>query len=146
MKNRSGLSLIECMIAVLVLSFAVTVFAALYPISMRVRSKSENVTRATTLCQQVIEQVRAVPYGSLTYSALQASSLIDTSPSTSPFSITTVDGLASKLPQGTGTLAISTPSTDLTRVDVTISWGGVVPQADSVTLSTLIANKAVKRR
>ena len=134
------------MIAVLVLSFAVTVFAALYPISMRVRSKSENVTRATTLCQQVIEQVRAVPYTSLNYSALQGSSLIDASPSTSPFSITTIDGLASKLPQGTGTLALSTPSTDLTRVDVTISWGGVVPQADSVTLSTLIANKVVKRR
>jgi Tfp pilus assembly protein PilV len=133
------------MIAVLVLSFAVTVFAALYPISMRVRSKSENVTRATTLCQQVIEQVRGIPYTSLTYSGLQAHIIIDAAPTTSPFSITTIDGLASKLPQGTGTLALSTPSTDLTRVDVTISWGGVVPQADSVTVSTVIANKAMKK-
>src|SRR5437870_2669406 len=100
MKNRSGLSLIECMIAVLVLSFAVTVFAALYPISMRVRSKSENVTRAATVCQQVIEQVRGIPYTSLNYAGLQANSIIDASPNTSPFSIATINSLASKLPQG----------------------------------------------
>jgi Tfp pilus assembly protein PilV len=132
------------MIAVLVLSFAVTVFASLCPLALRLRSKSENVTRATTLSQQVIEQVRAIPYTSLNYSGLQANSLIDASPTTSPFSITTVDNLATQLPQGTGTLAISTPSTDLTRVDVTITWGGLVQNGNSVTVSTLIANKAVK--
>src|SRR5437879_1214841 len=146
MRNRSGLSLIECMIAVLLLSFAVTVFASLYPLAMRMRSKSENVTRATTKCQQVIEQVRALPYASLTYSGLHSNTVIDASPTSSPFSITTVAGLASALPQGSGTLALSTPSTDLTRVDVTINWGGLMQNGNSVTVSSLIANKVVKKR
>jgi Tfp pilus assembly protein PilV len=134
------------MISVLVLSFAVTVFAALYPLSMRLRSKSENVTRATTLGQQVIEQARTIPYASLNYSGLLANGMIDASPNASPFSLTTVDGLASKLPQATGTLTLTSSSSDLTRVDVTISWGGVVQNGNSVTVSTLIANKVVKKR
>jgi type II secretory pathway pseudopilin PulG len=147
MKNRSGMSLIEAMIAVLVLSFAVTVFASLYPLSMRLRSKSENTTRAIVLCQQKIEQVRALPYTSLSYSGLKANSLIDASPTSSPFSITAVDGLASKLPQGAGTVALSTPlgDPDLTRVDVTITWGGLVQGGNSVTTSTMIVNTAVKK-
>src|SRR5207245_3647035 len=95
MKNRSGLSLIEVMIAVMVLSFAVATFAPLYPISMRMRSKAENITRASTLAQQKIEQVRALPYTSLTYTGLQANSVVDASPNSSPYSFTSVDGVAS---------------------------------------------------
>jgi prepilin-type N-terminal cleavage/methylation domain-containing protein len=146
MKKRSGMSLIEVMIAVLILSFAVAVFAPLYPTSMRLRSKAENVTRATTLAQQKIEQIRALPYTSLTYSGLRANSVIDSSPATSPYSFTSVDGLASKLPEVTGTLSVSTPATDLTQVDVTVSWGGLVQNGNTVALSTQIANKAVKAR
>lgn len=143
MKSRTGLTLIECMIAVLVLSFASTVFAALFPIAMRLRSKSENVTRATMLCQQVIEEARAIPYTSLNYSGMHSGNLIDASPTTSPFSITTIDGLAGQLPQGAGTLTVSNPATDLTQVTVTITWGGEVQNGNSVTASTLIANKAI---
>jgi prepilin-type N-terminal cleavage/methylation domain-containing protein len=95
MKNRSGMSLIEVMIAVMILSFAVAVFAPLYPISMRMRSKAENVTRATAMAQQKIEQIRAIPYTSLTYSVLRANSVIDASPTSSPYSFTSTDGLAS---------------------------------------------------
>jgi type IV pilus assembly protein PilV len=146
MKNRSGFTLIEVMIAVLILSFAVAVFAPLYPLSMRMRSKAENVTRATTLAQQKIEQVRALPYSTVTYSGLRANSLIDASPNSSPYSFTTVDGLASKLPEGTGTLTLSTPATDLMQVDVTVTWGGLVQNGNTVTMSTQITNKAVKSR
>ena len=144
MKHRSGWSLIEVMIAVLVLSLVTAAFASLYPIALRMRSKSENVTRATTLAQQKIEQVRALPYVSLGYTGLQFNNVIDASPSASPFSFTTVDSLASKLPQGAGTITLSNPATDLTRVDVTVTWGGLVQTGNSVTVSTLIANEAVK--
>lgn len=140
------------MIAVLLLSFAVTVFASLYPLAMRLRSKSENTTQATTLCQKKIEQLRAVPFSSLTYSALQSNSIIDATPTSSPFSFTTVDGLASKLPQGTGSITISTAATDavsgaaaLRRVDVTVSWGGAVQGTNSVSVSTMIADKTARK-
>jgi prepilin-type N-terminal cleavage/methylation domain-containing protein len=147
MKNRPGLTLIEVMIAVLLLSFAVTVFASLYPLAMRLRSKSENTTRATTLCQQKIEQVRAFPYTSLKYSGLQGGGVIDASPASSPFSFTTIDGLATKLPQGTGSLTLSNPGSDpdLTQITVTVTWGGLVQGGNSVTVSTLVANTAVKK-
>ncbi len=146
MKKRTGFSLIEAMIAVLVLSFTVTVFASLYPTAARLRSKSENVTQATMLAQKKIEQVRAIPYASLTYTGLQANSIIDASPNSSPYTFTTTDNLAIKLPAPSGTVSISTPSTDLKRVDVTISWGGVIANGNSVTASTLIANKEVMTR
>jgi hypothetical protein len=41
---------------------------------------------------------------------------------------------------------VSNPATDLTRVDVTIAWGGLVQNGNSVSATTLIANKAVKAR
>jgi prepilin-type N-terminal cleavage/methylation domain-containing protein len=145
MKSRSGLTLIEVMIAVLVLSFAVSVFASLYPMAQRMRSKAENVTRATTLAQQKIEQVRALAYTSLNYSGLHSNNIIDASPTSSPYSFTTTDSLATKLPQGSGTLTLSNPATDLTRIDVTITWGGLIQTGDSVTVSTLICNKVVKK-
>jgi type II secretory pathway pseudopilin PulG len=141
MKHRPGLSLIEVMIAVLVLSFTVAAFGALYPMSMRLRTKSENVSQATLLAHQKIEQVRALPYASLTFTALRAANVIDASPTSSPYSFTSVDNLTSTLPEATGTLTLSTPATDLRKIDVTVSWGGVVQNGNSVTVSTLIANK-----
>jgi prepilin-type N-terminal cleavage/methylation domain-containing protein len=143
MKNRPGFSLIELMIAVLLFSFAVTAFASLFPVSMRMRSKSENVTRATTLAQQKIEQLRARTYADLNYTSLHGANLIDASPNTSPFAFTLVDGLASQLPEASGTLALTDAAADLKQVDVTVSWGGVVANGNSVTVSTLIANKEI---
>jgi Tfp pilus assembly protein PilV len=146
MKKRSGLSLIEVMIAVMLLSFTVTVFASLFPIAMRLRSKSENVTRATTLAQQKIEQLRSQPYANLNYTVLRAANIIDASPTTSPFSFTSVNSLTSSLPEGSGTLTITDAATDLKRVDVTLTWGGLVANGNTVTMTTLIANKEVKTR
>ena len=146
MKNRSGLTLIEVMIAVMVFSFAITVFASLYPLAMRMRSKSENVSRATAIAQKKIEQLRALPYASLTYSGLLANSIVDSSPSASPYAFTSVDSLTSQLPEAAGTLTVSTPATDLIRLDVTVTWGGLVTNGNTVTVSTMVANKEVKTR
>jgi prepilin-type N-terminal cleavage/methylation domain-containing protein len=144
MKNRPGFSLIELMIAVLLFTLGVTAFASLFPASMRMRSKSENVTRATTLAQQKIEQLRARPYADLNYTTLQSANLIDASPTTSPFTFTQVDNLASQLPEAAGTLTLTDVDPDhLKQVDVTVTWGGIVQNGNSVTVSTQIANKEV---
>jgi Tfp pilus assembly protein PilV len=141
MKNRAGFTLFEVMMGVLLLSLTVTVFASLFPLSARLRTKSENVTRATTLAQQKIEQVRALSYADLEYDTLRVANVIDSSPDTAPFSFTQIDGLATKLPQGAGTLTISDPEPDLRQVSVTVTWGGVVANGNTITVSTLIANK-----
>jgi prepilin-type N-terminal cleavage/methylation domain-containing protein len=145
MKNRPGFSLMEIMVAVLLFSFAVTAFASLFPVSMRMRSKSENATRATMMAQQKIEQLRARPYADLNYTVLQGANLIDASSTTSgPYSFTQVDNLASQLPQATGTLTLTdVDPNNLKQADVTITWGGIVANGNSVTVSTQIANKEV---
>ena len=146
MKKRSGFSLIEVMIAVMVLSFTVSVFGAMFTSGHRLRSKSENMTRATTLAQQKVEQVRALAYSSLDYAGLHTVNVIDSTATTSPYSFTTVDGLAGKLPQGAGTLTLTSVATDLTRIDVTVTWAGLIQNGNTVTVTTLVANKAATTR
>lgn len=151
MKNRSGMTFIEVMIAVMVFSFAITVFASLFPLAMRMRSKSENVSQATMIAQQKIEQIRALPYTSLTYTSLRGANVIDASPNTSPFSFTSVDNLAGKLPEPTSSLTVSNVgsgsyTTDLKQISVTVSWGGIVTNGNSVTVTTQIANKEARVR
>jgi hypothetical protein len=129
------------MIAVLALSFTVLVFGAVFPASSRMRSKAENVTRATTLAHQKLEQLRSVSYVDLTYSNLLAAGIIDASPTTSPYSITGVSGLATALPQGTGTLTLTDEATDLKRARVDINWSGIETHGTSVTLVTFVASR-----
>jgi prepilin-type N-terminal cleavage/methylation domain-containing protein len=149
MKNRSGMSLVEVMIAVMLFSFAITVFASLFPMSMRMRAKSEAVSQATAFAQQKIEQIRTLPYTSLTYSALRGANVIDASPTSQPYAFTSVDNLASKLTTPTGTVTVTDAGSgaftaDLKRVDVTVTWGGIAGQNNTVTVSTLLSNKEVK--
>lgn len=151
MKNRSGMTLIEVMIAVMVFSFAITVFASLFPLAMRMRSKSENVSQATMIAQKKIEQIRALPYTSLTYTSLRGANVIDASPNTSPYSFTSMDNLASKLPEPTSSLTVSNVGTspytaDLKQITVTVSWGGIITNGNSVTVTTQIANKEARVR
>jgi prepilin-type N-terminal cleavage/methylation domain-containing protein len=151
MKNRPGLSLIEVMIAVMVFSFAITAFAALYPLAARQRVKSEYVTRAATIAQRKVEQIRALPYSSLNYTSLRGANVIDASPTASPYSFTTIDTLAGKLPQATGTVTLANAgsgsnTSDLKRIDVTVTWGGAVANGNTVTVSTTIANKEARLR
>ena len=140
MKRRCGFSLIETMIAVLVLSFTVLVFGAVFPAASRMRWKGENVTRATTIAQQKLEQLRGQGYDGLTSSSLLAAGIVDASPTSSPYSITTASGLGTALPSGTGTLTITDAGTDLKQAQVDITWGGLITQGNSVTLIAYIAN------
>jgi prepilin-type N-terminal cleavage/methylation domain-containing protein len=141
MRNRRGFSLIETMIAVMALSFIVMVFGAVVPTATRMRHKAENITRATMLAHQKLEQLRGVGYTNLTPANLLAAGMIDATPDTSPYSITGVSGLASELPDGSGTLTITDEATDLKRARVDITWGGIITQGNSVALVTFIANR-----
>jgi prepilin-type N-terminal cleavage/methylation domain-containing protein len=143
MRRRAGFSLIETMIAVLVLSFIVLVFGAVFPTAASMRYKAENVTRATTLAHQTLEQLRGLGYANLGYSALAAASAIDASPSNGPYAITGVRGLATALPGGAGTLTITDEATDLKRARVDITWSGINSSGSTASFVTFIANKDV---
>jgi len=140
MKKRRGFSLIETMIAVLALSFIVLCFGAAFPTASRLRSKAEYITLATTLAQQKLEQIRSVKFADLTYSGLRTAAIIDVSPTSAPYSITTASGLASALPGGAGTVTITDEATGLKRARVDISWTDAVSTGNSVALVSFIAD------
>lgn len=149
MRKRSGFTLIEVMVAVLLFGLTVTAFGAIFPMSHQMRYKSENVTRATTLAQQKVEQLRALPYQYLEFDALRVANAIDdvadasSDPDVQKYVFTDVDRLPDKLHQGAGTLTITDLLPDLRRVDVTVTWSDRVAQGNSVTVTTYIANKEI---
>jgi hypothetical protein len=62
-----------------------------------------------------------------------------------------VDNLASKLPEPTSSLSISNVGSgsytaDLKQISVTVSWGGVITNGNTVTVTTQIANKEARVR
>jgi prepilin-type N-terminal cleavage/methylation domain-containing protein len=142
MRCRRGFSLIETMIAAMVLGFVVLVFGASFPTAARQRYKAENITTATMLAHQTLELLRGAGYAGLNYADLLAAGAVDASTGASPYSITTVRGLASALRGGSGTLTITDESADLKRARVDITWSGITNQGNSVSLVTFIGNKA----
>jgi prepilin-type N-terminal cleavage/methylation domain-containing protein len=142
MKARHGFSLIETMIAVMALSFIVLVFGAVLPTASQMRYKAENVTRATTLANLKLEQLRGVGYKKLNYTDLLAAGIIDATPTTSPYSITAASGLSTALASGSGTLTITDEATDLKRARVDITWEATLDQGNSVALTTFIADQS----
>jgi prepilin-type N-terminal cleavage/methylation domain-containing protein len=138
MRHRRGFSLIETMIAVMALSFIVLCFGAVFPTASRLRSKGGNVTLATTLAHQKVEQLRGMKFADLTYSGLYAAGIIDASPPQSPFSISTASGLTTALTGGSGTLTLTDESTGLKRARVDISWSDAVSAVNSVALESFL--------
>src|SRR5215208_3250795 len=141
MKKHPGFSLIEVMVAAMLLALTATCFAALYPQAHQLRSRAENTSRATMLAQHKIEQLRDLSFSDLNYEALRVANVIDANPTSAPYIFTQIDGVTDDFPRGSGTLSIVEGEDNLVRVDVTVSWHSAVSTANSITTSTYIANK-----
>ncbi len=141
-KNKA-FTLVEVMIALMAFSFLIAIFGALYPLGMRVNNDAKLRAEAVTIAQRTMETVRLVGFGNLTYDGLLAYGVIGSSPTTTPYSITSADGAnspATRLPNGTGTLAVSDVAFDLKKVLVIINWRGSSGATQTITVSTIIAN------
>jgi hypothetical protein len=103
-----------------------------------------NYQQASSLVQHKIDQLRAVGYGRLDYTDLLAAlDIIDASPTSSPYSFTTIDSLSSIYPGATGTIDISTYSANIKQVTVTLTWNSSPLKQDKGSLQAvaLIANQ-----
>lgn len=141
--TRKAFTLVEVMIALLAFSFLIAIFGALYPLGMRVNNDAKLRAEAVTIAQRTMEEIRLAGFGNLTYAGLLAYGVIGSSPTTSPYSITTAGGVnspASRLPNGTGTLTVSNVAFDLQKVLVTINWRGSSGSTQHLVVSTVIAN------
>lgn len=151
-KRSSGFTLIEIMIALVIFSFLILVFAATVPVATRTTSLNAQYAKATSLCQHKLDQMRAISYGRIintgtsqpNYAELLNAGIIDTTPNTAPFHFTNADEVDDILPQATTSIAIQddTPMTNTCTVTVTITWKAVGrgTNTSSVSISTLIAN------
>lgn len=143
-KLRRGVTLIEIMVGLFVLSMTVVTTTAMFSCSALLRNRSGSYSRAAALVNRKLEQVRKLTASQLTATGLRSAGVIDqTVSSSSSYSFATVDQLSTELPQSTGQLSLTNPGTDLVRVDVTISWKSIRGKSESLSAATFVADKTV---
>ncbi|MEI6914154.1 MAG: hypothetical protein WCL39_03390 [Armatimonadota bacterium] len=144
-RDRQGMTIVEIVFAMSVLLSCALVYAAAFPTATTSRQKADNRAFALSLADRQMESIRDAGYAQIqSLAGLQAVSLVDASPTTSPYSITNVtlgsqQTIASALPSGIGTMAINTEGTGLVRVTVTVVWYEK-GRARTVVVSTLVCD------
>jgi prepilin-type N-terminal cleavage/methylation domain-containing protein len=136
-KNKLGYTLIEVMVAMFLISMAAITFSAMMPMAAKGSHMVSNYQQASSLVQNKIDEIRAVGYGRIDYTDLLAAGIIDSSPTSSPYSFTGVGGLDTILPGASGTISVSNYSTTIKQVTVTVSWAGGGIKQDTGTLSAV---------
>lgn len=134
-------SLVEVMVALFIVAAGAVMYYALMPMSFKTGAMVSNYQQASSLVQHKIDQLRGVGYGRLTYAELRNAGIIDSSPTTAPFTFKTVDNLNSVFPQTTATISVSDFSASIKQVTVTLTWTGASSKQGNGTLSatTLVA-------
>ncbi len=141
-RRKSGFTLVEVMIALMVFTVLTLIFATSIPLAQKAAKMSGRYSQAISLCQHKIDQIRAVGYGRINYTELSDAGIIDGSPLTAPFQFKVVDEVETYLPQPEATLVVEAIATDQIRVTATVTWR-TVPSAtgtSSASLSGIISN------
>ena len=140
---RRGVTLVEIIAGVFILALSILTASALLPAIAQLRTNSGDYTRAATLLQRKMEQIRNLEAAQITASGLRTAGIIDTtntSTAANTYSFTTVDGLASEFREGAGTIQLTNTGTDLVRIDVTLTWRGLKGKAERIDGTTFVAS------
>lgn len=159
-KFAHGFTLIEVVVALMIVAAMGTLFIAVFPVALRSSTSTSYYTQAASLAAHKIEQLRMAGYADLlSPSSLASLGIVDTGSvqgSSLPYTVTFtgVDSLvsgssgASLLPSGsTGTIAVSDahsvnssiPAGTALSVTITIQWQGPEVTAGQYSISTLYA-------
>jgi len=121
-----GAIFVDAMLGIYILALLGLMFAATTMAALVSRTMADERTKATSIVNRQLESIKAIGYGNLTYSALYYYGLIESSPTSSPFSFTsagsTTDRVSELLPSGTGTVAVTDASSTMRLVTVTVNW------------------------
>jgi hypothetical protein len=133
---------VELVISVLVLAATLILAAGLLPLTGLLRDNSGAYSRAATVIQRKIEQIRSLDPSLVTPSGLRTAAVVDpTAPSTGAMPFTTVENLTTILRQGSGDIVLTNSGTDLVTVDVTVRWTTIRGAQVAVSARTLVTLK-----
>jgi Tfp pilus assembly protein PilV len=127
------------MIALMLLTAGVLTAGTLFPAATMARTRSSSNSMAANIIQRKLEQIRRLPAATLTASGLYANAVIDNT--TSPYSFTSADSVASKLLKGKGTLTLTNPGGDLVTITVTVTWENAEGPDQSLTAVTNVSSR-----
>ena len=128
-KTRRGATLLEVVLATLLLSLGTLLFISVYPTASKTSRMSGNHSQAISVVQHKVDQLRSIGYGRLNYADLRAAGVVDTTSNTSPYRFEQVDALSEQFPSPIATLTIEQATTDLLRVRVSLEWRGAPQKA-----------------
>lgn len=145
-RHRRGMTILEIIIGVFVLSMTIITTTAMFSGSALLRNRSHGFTRASTIVTRKLEQVRKLDADLVNVTGLKAAGIIDqVSYANNTFSFTLVDDLASNLTQASSTLTVTNPGTDLVTVEVVINWRGYRGKLETMRAMTYVADKSAWR-
>jgi type IV pilus assembly protein PilV len=128
MKERSGFTLIEVMIALTILAVGLLALATMQIVSIRSNAFSTEMTYATMLAQDRLEQLRNTPYESIPpTSGTPDTEVVDATETSKgmPYTIErTVDD--------------NTPATDMKRITLVVLWTGAPAGPDKTSGQTTV--------
>ncbi len=126
LRDESGYSLVEVMVAIMLLSIAIIPMVSMFDAGLRAAVLGGNYDKGRTLANEKLEEVRALPYKSPdSPSAGTANSLVEKYPPPGP-----VTGTRDIFTYTVGTKFVDanfanpsdSPPTPQMRVEVTVSW------------------------
>lgn len=133
---KPGLSIIEVILVIAILSLTVFVINSLFPFGLRQGKTAEQTTIATNLAQSKIEELIGLPYDDLTVGTSSEPSLLTIDQDFSSFSRTSVIYYLDS------NLIVTGQDNDLKKIKVMVNWFNPNKQATStVTLSTITSKK-----
>jgi Tfp pilus assembly protein PilV len=134
--RQQGLSLVEVIIALGILSFAVIGLVSMYPVGLSINSEAEERSKASYLCQEKIEQLRSLDYEDIGIGVIESKQRLSDDGDSYLYNFqreTEAEYMDENLNE-TGS------DTGLKRVSTTVYYiNGVTKKEDSLRLTTLIS-------
>ena len=124
-RSEKGIGMIEIIIAILIFGIGITAAIRTLPVSNRAASRSRNLTMATNIAQEKIEELMSIDFDSADLAAGDHND---------------PDNPLERIFTRTWSIVDSAPIADMKRVDVTVSYESDNPD-NSVTLTTYITSR-----
>jgi len=128
LKGSSGFTLIEIMVAMLVMTYGILAVMSMSVAAIQGNSAADYVTNVTILADEVIEMIRDNVDNITAYNGIDSSD-VKTKPATDATAAADYDTLVSRiaalgLPSGVCSIAVqnNTPSNGIDTAQVTITW------------------------